>query len=108
MHIEPLEITFGGQTTTERCKRLGLRARAKVFDIVRTAEGSFASNAEFTLKLICGSVVNDENKAKYTESDVDEWPDDRLMAYTKALSAFQSPKLEDVAKNSSTTETSET
>lgn len=113
MQIENLTVEYDGTKENIQVRRFGFRERAKLFttmqqgtiDSPNGAVVRFDVAADFTVKLIVKSVCDANGKSTLTEDQVDEWPDAKISAYTKALRDFQSPSVEDVAKNSSTTGT---
>lgn len=112
MQIEPLEIkyTHQGAEVVDNVfvRRLPYRKRSKLFTMIQTnfvevgGEQQVRADvgADFTVKLIAQSLCDSDGKDVVNEDRVDEWSDDKINAYRKAIREFQSPTLEQAAKNS--------
>lgn len=111
MVIDKLFIKHDDVTDEVNVRRLKFRKRAAIFgalkgdldDISKAPEGR---QAQFVIDMISQSVCDLDGKLTVAEDDVDDsekWPDPKRNAYFTAIVKYQSPTLENAAKNSSST-----
>lgn len=115
-----VKVPIPGTGTVEEIhvRRLKFRRRAAIFEELKgnmpsDTENIFSSapivrQAQFVVEMISESVCNSDGKLLYPidangETEIDDWPDLKRNAYSGKIIAFQSPRMEDAAKNSSST-----
>jgi hypothetical protein len=113
---EPVEGT--GTVEQINVKRLKWRRRNAIFASLKSDDGtvdfnkaSMHAQEQFVIDMITESVCDADGKNIVTADDLDDldvWSDARRNAYFAALAKYQSPKVADVAKNSSSTATGAT
>ena len=109
MKTDIIEIINGDTTDTVNVRSFKYLERARLIQGLRdgvpagSTDIPFLNGAEYQLKLIAQSVVDDNGKPVYTVDDVDDWDVPKITAYAKALDAYQNPTVEAVAKNSTAT-----
>lgn len=92
-------------------KRLKRRRRAAIFGALKgndddLSKASLERQAQFGMDLVAESVCDSAGKLLVTIEDLDDpdkWPDAKFNAYVAAIVKHQSPSVESVAKNSSST-----
>jgi hypothetical protein len=112
---EKKQVPIEGTGTIEHVhiKRLKWRRRSIMYAALRNAAGTtefdkapIEAQMQFVSDIICESICDTEGKATIKPDDLDDldvWTDMRRNAYFVAVAKYQSPTLENSAKNSSST-----
>jgi|SRR6185295_1316977 len=108
------------KTDSVYVRSIPYRKRARMLadfrgDVQPDAEGNINVNripidrhADFEIGSIVAGVSNAEGQLVYKQEDIDDWSMPKIKAYFLAVSAFQNQSVEEVAKNSGSTQTGET